>query len=112
MSKVNGIDTVTVLTGPLYERFVGTLPGTSKAHTIPSGYWKIIFIGNSPETGMYASFVMDQGTPKNANFCNYQTNITDIEKRSGLNIWGELPTDTQSTLKVQPGKLPLMIGCD
>ena len=39
LSKVEGVDAVYVATGPLYERDMGSLPGTNKVHTIPSGYW-------------------------------------------------------------------------
>lgn len=58
------------MTGPLYERDMGKLPGTQKAHTIPSAYWKVIFINNSPAVNHYAAFLFDQNTPKGADFAN------------------------------------------
>ncbi len=111
LSKQPGIDQVYVTTGPLYEHFVGTLPGTNKVHTIPSGYWKIIFVGSSPENGVYASFVMNQETPKGANFCDYQVTVKQIEERSGLTFWGNLPQPLQVALKTKQGQLPSRIGC-
>lgn len=111
LSKAAGIDQVYVTTGPLYEHFVGTLPGTNKVHTIPSGYWKIIFVGSSPENGIYASFVMNQETPKNANFCDYQVTVSQIEARSGLTFWSNLPQPVQAALKAKQGQLPSRIGC-
>ncbi|MFG0410019.1 DNA/RNA non-specific endonuclease [Pseudomonas sp. FYR_11] len=106
-----GADGVYVVTGPLYERDVGSLPNATKAHTIPSGYWKAIYIGSSPEQGLYASFVMDQDTPRNADFCAQQVTVAEIEKRSGLTLWSSLPADVQATLKKQPGQLAQRLGC-
>ncbi|OEC47657.1 DNA/RNA non-specific endonuclease [Pseudomonas sp. AP42] len=112
LSKEPGVDQVYVATGPLYEHFVGSLPGTNKVHTIPSGYWKIIVVGSSPETGLYASFVMNQETPKGADFCDYQVTVDHIEERSGLTFWSTLPQALQATLKTKQGQLPNRIGCN
>ncbi|WGT27037.1 DNA/RNA non-specific endonuclease [Pseudomonas marginalis] len=111
LSKDPSIAQVYVATGPLYEHFVGTLPGTNKVHTIPSGYWKIIFVGSSPENGLYASFVMNQETPRDASFCAYQVTVAQIEERSGLTFWGNLPQPIQDVLKSKQGQLPSRIGC-
>ncbi|MCY1396064.1 Nuclease precursor [compost metagenome] len=111
LSKEPGIEAVYVVTGPLYERFIGTLPGSNKVHTIPSGYWKVIFIGRTPEEGAYASFVMDQSTPRKANFCDFQVTVEDIEKRSGLTLWSALPVMAQAALKSRQGQLPKRLGC-
>lgn len=111
LSKDAAIDEVYVATGPLYEHFVGTLPGTNKVHTIPSGYWKIIFVGPSPENGLYASFVMNQETPRNANFCAYQATVEQIEERSGLTFWNDLPLPVQTVLKSRQGQLASRFGC-
>lgn len=111
LSKRKGINAVHVITGPLYERFVGTLPGTSKVHTIPSGYWKILFTGSTPEKGLYASFVMDQNTPRTANFCDFQVTVDQIESRSGLTVWSGLSDQAQNRLKSVQGRLPEMLGC-
>jgi endonuclease G len=111
LAKEAGVDQVYVVTGPLYEHFVGTLPGTNKVHTIPSGYWKIIFVGSSPQEGVYASFVMNQETPKGAAFCDYQVTVEQIEERSGLTFWSNLPQAVQAALKSKQGQLPTRIGC-
>lgn len=111
LSKKEGVDSVYVVTGPLYERFIGTLPGTTKEHVIPSGYWKVIFTGDSPSDGFYASFLMDQNTPRFANFCDFQVTIEQIENRSGLKIWSELNGEVKNTLSVEKGRLAAMIGC-
>ncbi|MFQ6591064.1 MULTISPECIES: DNA/RNA non-specific endonuclease [Pseudomonas] len=111
LSKDPSIDQVYVATGPLYEHFVGTLPGTNKVHTIPSGYWKIIFVGSSPENGLYASFVMNQETRRDASFCDYQVTVAQIEERSGLTFWSNLPQPVQDALKSKQGQLPTHLGC-
>ncbi|MBP4002427.1 DNA/RNA non-specific endonuclease [Pseudomonas koreensis] len=111
LGKTSVSDAVYVATGPLYERTIGSLPGTNKVHTIPSGYWKVIFLGSSPANGMFAAFIMDQNTPRTANFCDYQVTVAEIEERSGLTLWSDLPDDVQSALKSKRGKLPRRIGC-
>lgn len=111
LSQDPTVDKVYVSTGPLYEHFVGTLPGTQKVHTIPSGYWKIIFVGSSPEKGQYASFVMNQESPRNANFCSYQVTVAQIEARTGLTFWSDLPAPVQVALKSKQGQLLSRIGC-
>lgn len=111
LSKAPDIDAVYVATGQLYERNIGSLPSTNKIHTIPSGYWKVIFTGSTPANGLYAAFIMDQSTPRAANFCDYQVTMNDIEERSGLTLWSDLPQDVQIALKSKRGKLPEKIGC-
>lgn len=40
---------VYVMTGPLYERPMPTLPGADEPHRVPSGYWKICVTQDRPE---------------------------------------------------------------
>ena len=105
------VEGIHVITGPLYERDMGVLPAATKSHAIPSAYWKVIFIGSSPEQGLYASFVMDQDTPRSADFCAQQVTVDEIERRSGLTLWSSLPADVQARLKQQPGLLAQRLGC-
>jgi endonuclease G len=111
LSRAEGVDAVYVATGPLYERNIGSLPGTNKVHTIPSGYWKAIFVGSTPVNGQYAAFIMEQSTPRAANFCDYQVTIAEIEERSGLTLWSGLSHDVQADLKAKKGQLPSRVGC-
>ena len=48
-------DSMFVMTGPLYESEEDGMPN-SESHTVPSGYWKIIYDSD----GNAAGFVMDQ----------------------------------------------------
>ncbi|CNE94429.1 DNA/RNA non-specific endonuclease [Yersinia enterocolitica] len=101
------------VTGPLFERHIATLPAKPTVE-IPSGYWKIIFIGTSPDKGQYAAFLMDQNTAKSANFCDYQVNVDTIEAKTNpqLTIWSNLPADVAQIIKSQKGTLAQTIGCD
>ena len=111
LSKAPDVDAVYVVTGPLYEKNIGSLPGTNKIHTIPSGYWKVIFTGCTPANGLYAAFIMEQSTPRSASFCDFQVTVEEIEERSGLTLWSNLPQDVQADLKSKRGQLPQKIGC-
>lgn len=111
LSKEPNVDAVYVATGPLYEKNIGSLPGTNKIHTIPSGYWKVIFTGSTPADGLYAAFIMEQTTPRSASFCDYQVTVKEIEERSGLTLWSNLSQAVQAELKSKRGQLPQKIGC-
>jgi DNA/RNA endonuclease G, NUC1 len=111
LSKAPDVDAVYVATGPLYEKNIGSLPGTNKVHTIPSGYWKVIFTGSTPANGLYAAFIMEQSTPRSASFCDFQVTVEEIEERSGLTLWSDLSQDVQADLKSKRGQLPQKIGC-
>ncbi|MEQ9770902.1 DNA/RNA non-specific endonuclease [Pectobacterium jejuense] len=102
--------TVYTVTGPLFERNIATLPN-APAVQIPSGYWKILFTGSSPADGKYAAFIMDQNTPRAANFCNFQVTVSQIEQKTGLTIWSALPANVASTIKSQKGSLGSDLGC-
>ncbi|UVD99386.1 DNA/RNA non-specific endonuclease [Pectobacterium parvum] len=94
------------VTGPLFEKDIGELP-KAKGVKIPSGYWKIIFIGTSPDKGEYSAFLMEQGTLRGANFCDYQVTVDSIEKKTNpkLKIWSNLPANVAAIVKSQKGTL-------
>ncbi|MCA6954672.1 DNA/RNA non-specific endonuclease [Pectobacterium polaris] len=102
--------TVYTVTGPLFERNIATLPN-APAVQIPSGYWKILFTGSSPADGKFAAFIMDQDTPRAANFCNFQVTVSQIEQKTGLTIWSALPANVANTIKSQKGSLGSDLGC-
>lgn len=100
------------VTGPLFERHIATLPAAPDVE-IPSGYWKIIFIGTRPDKGQYAAFLMDQSTPGNASFCDYQVTVDAIEHRThpALTFWSALPDDIARRVKLHKGTLAREMGC-
>lgn len=111
LSKAPEVDAVYVTTGPLYEKNIGSLPSTHKVHTIPSGYWKVIFTGGTPAGGLYAAFILEQSTARSASFCDFQVTVEEIEERSGLTLWSNLPENVQADLKSKRGQLAPKIGC-
>lgn len=84
---VRDVGEVYVMTGPLYERDMPSLPNADETHSVPSGYWKII----CTEQGNFinaAAFIYDQETPRNDPILDHQTTIDEIEQRSGLDfLW-------------------------
>ncbi|WP_420911306.1 DNA/RNA non-specific endonuclease [Winslowiella iniecta] len=100
------ISAVYTVTGPLFERDLGGLPAMPNAR-LPSGYWKVIFIGAGPDSGKYSAFIMDQNLPRSANFCDYQVTVDSIERKTNyfLRIWPALPTEISRRIKSQPGTL-------
>ncbi|POY54815.1 Nuclease [Pectobacterium versatile] len=102
--------TVYTVTGPLFEKNIATLPN-APAVQIPSGYWKILFTGSSPADGKFAAFIMNQDTPRAANFCNFQVTVSQIEQKTGLTIWSALPANVANSIKSQKGALASDLGC-
>lgn len=101
---------VYVVSGPLYEWHFGRLPATSKAHTIPSGYFKMIVTDNNGWVEA-SSFIMDQNTARNANYCSYEVTGFTVEHRSGLNIMPNLPGFKVGPVFGQTGGLRSELGC-
>ncbi|QWT40136.1 DNA/RNA non-specific endonuclease [Dickeya dadantii] len=112
LANRSDVSAVYSVTGPLFEKNIATLPAVPSVQ-IPSGYWKIIFIGTSPDKGIYAAFLMNQDTPKNANFCNYQVTVDSIEAKTNpkLTVWSALPANVAAVVKSQKGTLAKEIGC-
>lgn len=110
LANRSDITAVYTVTGPLFEQNIATLPNASSIQ-IPSGYWKILFTGSSPANGKFAAFIMDQNTPQNANFCNFQVTVNQIEQKTGLKIWSSLSANEASAIKSQKGSLGNDLGC-
>ena len=85
---LDSFDVAFVMTGPLYEKDMGTLPGANESLVIPSGYWKIIIVPLNTNKFESAAFIFEQSTDKNDLVTNHITTIDEIEKRSKLNfLW-------------------------
>jgi endonuclease G len=110
LAKQSNIDFVYVMSGPLYQREMPSLPGTSKKHKIPSGYWKIIAIRHQNRL-MTASFIMDQESGRHDDECQKTTTIRIIEQRTKLNFFHGLPQQQQDTFETLPGNLLSQLGC-
>lgn len=89
-----------VMTGPLYERQMAMLPNADEAHQIPSGYWKIVAVQsyvNQPI--LLVGFIFDQETARGAKFGDHLATVNDIEARSGLDFFWQLPDQLEETIE-------------
>ncbi len=91
-------ETVWVITGPLYESPMPAL-GTTETHTVPSGYWKIVADLRGSAIPTVAAFVMPQTANRSANIADCAVTVADVETRSGLSFFAELPAADQQTVK-------------
>ncbi|QGX40692.1 DNA/RNA non-specific endonuclease [Permianibacter aggregans] len=101
---------VFIVTGPLYEWYVGELPGANESHVIPSGYFKVL-ITNSNGWIDASAFIMEQNLGKNANFCGREVTIDQVEQRAGINIMPMLPAYKESAVEGRTGGLRAALGC-
>jgi endonuclease G len=96
--------TVYVITGPLYERDMPPMPNASKEHRVPSGYWKIIGVQN-PDKALgqpplvLIGFIFDQNTPRSAPELEHTATVDQIEERSHLNFFPDLPDDVEERME-------------
>jgi endonuclease G len=73
---------VHVLTGPLFERDMAPLPGADESHVVPSGYWKVVVVGDEA-----AAFIFDQSTPRDASICDHAADLGEVQTRTGLTLF-------------------------
>jgi endonuclease G len=90
---------VYVYTGPLFERLMKPLPNGPQYQRVPSGYWKIIALPD----GHVSAFIMDQNTPRNANYCDFRVPLIDVELRSRLQFFPRRGNVDISSLDAQLG---------
>lgn len=99
-SLANAGNVIYVMTGPVYEKDMPSLPGADEPHRIPSGYWKIIVVpGKYVNTLEVAAFIFKQDTPRNDTVIDHLCTINEIEKRSGLDFLRELPDDIEEKIE-------------
>jgi len=89
---------VYVMTGPLYETQMETLPRSDEQHTIPSGYWKIICTEQSNKISV-AGFIFAQETERNDPILEHQVSVDEIESRSGLDFFWLLDSSSEKMLE-------------
>lgn len=97
---VRDLGEVYVITGPVYEREMPSLPGADEPHKVPSGYWKIVCVQDGG--GVHAAaFFFDQDTPRNNKILAHQVTIDEIEDKTGLDFLWLLDDDTESAVEQQ-----------
>jgi endonuclease G, mitochondrial len=105
---LDSFEVIYVMTGPLYERNMGKLPGADESHVIPSGYWKIIIVPMKKKEFNVAAFVFDQNTSINDKIINHAVNINEIEKRSHLNFLWQLDDKIEEKIESEINKSWIM----
>lgn len=111
LARQSGVKAVYVMTGPLYEKAMPKMPNTKKPHTVPSGYWKVVAVDGQDGVAT-AAFIMHQDVARRADYCNFVVTIEDIEGRSNLRLFSDLPKAQHGKLASQAGELVESIGCE
>ena len=106
----NGND-LYVVTGPLYEYYFAELPQANEAHTIPSGYFKIV-MQQTGSTIKASAFIMEQTASRSDNFCNTEVSIDEVESRSGINVMPNLSYNSAQTIESSVYGLRFELGCN
>lgn len=85
---------VYVLTGPLFERVMPSLPRADERHRVPSGYWKVIATAD----GRMAAFIMDTGASRSLDHCDTRVTLDEVEYRTRLLLFPRLASRTFTDL--------------
>jgi len=98
---VQRVEPVYVITGPLYEREMPTLPSADEPHRIPSGYWKVIVIPQQPlpDSLKVIAFILDQEVPRRASLKDFVVSVNEVEARTGLDLLHELPDTIEERIE-------------
>lgn len=75
-----------VVTGPLFERVLPSLPGADERHRVPSGYWKVV----ATQDGQMAAFIMETDAPRSLDYCAARVTLDEVELRSRLALFPRL----------------------
>jgi endonuclease G len=93
--------TVYVMTGPLYNRNMPSLPNADEAHIVPSGYWKVVVCITSSKSYEVAAFLMDQESVRTDKVLSKLVTVNQVEKLSGLDLLWELPDSEESQIEAE-----------
>lgn len=77
---------VYVVTGPLFERVMPSMPKADERHRVPSGYWKVLIT----QDGRLAAFIMDTAAPRALDHCATRVTLDEVELRSRLGMFPRL----------------------
>jgi len=64
-----------VITGPLFNDTMPTLPDADESHQVPAGYFKVIY----DRSGNSSRFIMSQNTQRKANFCDKRASVEQMQ---------------------------------
>lgn len=65
-----------VITGPLFNEEMPSLPQSDEPHKVPAGYFKVIY----DERGKGTSFVMQQSAQRNDDFCAKRVDLQQVNQ--------------------------------
>ena len=77
------------------------MPNGPQVHRVPSGYWKVVVTLDH----RMSIFLMDQNTPRDADFCDSRAPLLEVQLRSRLHLF---PMCDISGF----GSLDAELGCD
>lgn len=110
LARRTDIAAVYVMTGPVYQRTMQSLPKADEPHQVPSGYWKIVAVQTG--TGIrVAGFFMDHETPRNARYCDQIRTVADIETMTGLKFFPALADVQRRPIVATSAPLKADLGC-
>ncbi|MAT37969.1 MAG: endonuclease [Ectothiorhodospiraceae bacterium] len=97
MVEIYGV--IYVMTGPLYEREMPSLPNADEVHLVPSGYWKIVLYSDESDYIQSSAFILDQESPSSFPILDALVTIDEVERRSGLDFLWELPDAVEDAIE-------------
>ncbi|GIU50266.1 DNA/RNA non-specific endonuclease [Shewanella sp. KT0246] len=81
-----------VITGPLYTEKMKPLPKADETHSVPSGYFKVIYDAK----GNAASFIMHQTSKRSDKYCSKAASLSSIQNK----IDYQLPKSLKSSNRI------------
>ena len=113
LAKRRGEDGAFVMTGPLFEQVMPSMPGADEDHRVPSGYWKVVAVDDGGDTKV-AGFVFGQGTGRDASHCEdeHLATVREIESRTGLDFFHALASERQDAIEMGVPTLLAELGCE
>lgn len=65
-----------VITGPLFNRAMPSLPDADESHQVPAAYFKVIY----DKSGNSANFIMSQSSGRKDDYCSKQTSVEEMSQ--------------------------------
>ena len=99
-----------VVTGPLFEKDMASLPRADEPHRVPSGYFKVIALEEGAHIST-AAIIVSQDTPGTDSHCAHRVTVDEVERRSKLDLFADLPDAEEAELERAEGTLFPRLGC-
>lgn len=82
-----------VITGPIYETDMTSMPGADEEHQVPSAYFKVIY----DKSGKTAAFIMQQSAGRNDDYCQTTALLEQVNASVGF----ELPQRLKHSAEIE-----------